>query len=209
MNFLEALFALLRRLFGKVQSVPPPDAAAEPVTNKLTASQLSLATGSRIDLATKWLPFLVAAMDEFDINTPARQSMFLSQIGHESGSLRYSSEIWGPSEAQKRYEGRVDLGNIETGDGSRFRGRGLLQITGRGNYTETGKALGVDLLSDPELLGLPELAARSAAWWWMAHGLNGIADTGDNLKATQRINGGTNGLTDRMARYEAAKRVFA
>ena len=189
--------------------MPPPDAAAEPVTNKLTASQLSLATGSRIDLATKWLPFLVAAMDEFDINTPARQSMFLSQIGHESGSLRYSSEIWGPSEAQKRYEGRVDLGNIETGDGSRFRGRGLLQITGRGNYTETGKSLGVDLLSDPELLGLPELAARSAAWWWMTHGLNGIADTGDNLKATQRINGGTNGLADRMARYEAAKRVFA
>ena len=209
MSALEALLGLLRRLFGKAQSVPTPDAVAEPVVSKLTAYQLSLATGSRIDLATKWLPFIVAAMDEFEINTPARKSMFLSQIGHESSSLRYSVERWGPTEAQERYEGRVDLGNTEKGDGSRFRGRGLIQITGRHNYDITGGSLGVDLLNNHELLGLPELAARSAAWWWVAHGLNEIADTGDNLKATKRINGGTNGLADRMARYEAAKQVFA
>ena len=148
-------------------------------------------------------------MAEFEIATPARQTMFLSQIGHESGSLRYSVEIWGPTPAQRRYEGRLDLGNTEPGDGSRFRGRGLIQTTGRANYVVTGKALGIDLVSRPELLGLPELAARSAAWWWRAHGLNEIADTGDNLKATKRINGGTNGLEDRMARYDTAKQVFA
>lgn len=175
----------------------------------MTPKQLALATGARIDLATEWLPFIAAAMAEFEIATPARQTMFLSQIGHESGSLRYSVEIWGPTLAQRRYEGRLDLGNTEPGDGSRFRGRGLIQTTGRANYVVTGKALGIDLVSRPELLGLPELAARSAAWWWRAHGLNEIADTGDNLKATKRINGGTNGLEDRMARYDTAKQVFA
>lgn len=175
----------------------------------MTPKQLALATGARIDRATEWLPFILAAMDEFEINTPARRAMFLSQIGHESGSLRYSVELWGPTPAQKRYEGRLDLGNTEPGDGSRFKGRGLIQTTGRANYVATAKALGVDVVSRPELLGLPEMAARSAAWWWKAHGLNEIADTGDNLKATKRINGGTNGLDDRMARFDAARQVFA
>ena len=175
----------------------------------MTPKKLAIATGARLDRATEWLPFITAAMAEFQINTPSRQSMFLSQIGHESGGLHWSVEIWGPTPAQSRYEGRLDLGNTEPGDGSRFRGRGLIQTTGRSNYAATGQALGVDLLSRPELLGLPELAARSAAWWWMAHGLNEIADTGDNLKATKRINGGTNGLDDRMARFESAKQVLA
>jgi putative chitinase len=175
----------------------------------MNAKQLALATGARLDRAAEWLPFIVAAMAEFDINTPARQTMFLAQIGHESGGLHWSVEIWGPTSAQSRYEGRKDLGNVQAGDGSRFRGRGLIQTTGRANYEATSKALGVDVVARPELLGLPELAARSAAWWWKAHGLNEIADTGDVLKATRRINGGTNGLPDRMARYEAAKQVFA
>lgn len=175
----------------------------------MTPKQLALATGARLDRATEWLPFITAAMSEFEINTTARKSMFLAQIGHESGSLRYSVELWGPTPAQRRYEGRKDLGNVQTGDGSRFRGRGLIQTTGRANYEATSKALGVDVVSQPELLGLPELAARSAAWWWKAHGLNEIADTGDNLKATKRINGGTNGLDDRMARFDAARQVFA
>lgn len=175
----------------------------------MNAKQLSLATGARLDRAAEWLPFIERAMAEFDINTPARQTMFLAQIGHESGSLRWSVEIWGPTPAQSRYEGRKDLGNVQAGDGSRFRGRGLIQTTGRANYEATSKALGVDVVARPELLGLPELAARSAGWWWKAHGLNEIADTGNVLQATRRINGGTNGLEDRVARYEAAKQVFA
>ena len=175
----------------------------------MTPRQLAIATGARIDRASEWLPFVAAAMAEFDIDTLARQAMFLAQIGHESGGLRWSVEIWGPTPAQNRYEGRRDLGNTQPGDGSRFRGRGLIQTTGRANYEATSRALGVDVVARPELLGLPELAARSAAWWWKAHGLNEIADTGDVLKATKRINGGTNGLDDRMARYEAARQVFA
>lgn len=175
----------------------------------MNAKQLALATGARLDRATEWLPYITAAMAEFDINTPARQSMFLAQIGHESGGLQWSVELWGPTPAQRRYEGRRDLGNVQAGDGSRFRGRGLIQTTGRANYAATGQALGVNLLLRPELLGLPPLAARSAGWWWRAHGLNEIADAGDVLRATRRINGGTNGLADRIARYAAAKEVFA
>lgn len=175
----------------------------------MDAQQLATAVNCRVSKATEWLPFLAQAMEEFEINTPARQAMFLAQIGHESGSLHYSAEIWGPTPAQARYEGRKDLGNTEAGDGSRFRGRGLIQITGRTNYEATGEALGLDLLASPELLAQPELAARSAAWWWKNHGLNEIADTGDNFRATKRINGGTNGLEDRMARFETAKQVFA
>ena len=175
----------------------------------MTPKQLALATGARIDRATEWLPFIESAMVEFDVNTPARKTMFLSQIGHESGGLRYAVEIWGPTPAQRRYEGRLDLGNTEPGDGSRFRGRGLIQTTGRANYAATGKALGLDLLLRPELLGLPPLAARSAAWWWKAHGLNEIADTGDVRKATRRINGGFNGLAERQALFSAAQAAFA
>lgn len=174
----------------------------------MSPQDLSKATGARIDRAKEWLPFIVDAMKEFHIDTPQRQAMFLSQIGHESGGLHWVVEIWGPTEAQKRYEVRHDLGNTQTGDGFKYRGRGLLQTTGRANYKDTGDALGVDLLSQPELLGQPALAARSAAWFWSAHGLNEIADTGDFVLATRRINGGTNGLLERLALYDAAQAVL-
>lgn len=175
----------------------------------MTPQQLARATGARIDRATEWLPYIVAAMAEYEINTPKRQAAFLAQIGHESGGLHWAVEIWGPTEAQRRYEGRKDLGNTEPGDGYKFKGRGLIQTTGRANYLATGKALGVYLLSDPSLLALPELAARSAGWYWQSRGLNELADVGDFRRITLRINGGTNGLTDRLALHEAAKAVFA
>jgi putative chitinase len=170
----------------------------------MTPKQLAIATGARIDRATRWLPHLEAAMAEFDINTPARQAAFLAQIGHESGGLHWTTEIWGPTPAQARYEGRKDLGNTVIGDGYRFRGRGLLQTTGRANYADTGAALGVDLLVAPEQLALPALAARSAAWFWKAHGLNELADVGDFKRVTLRINGGTNGYAERVALHAAA-----
>ena len=175
----------------------------------MTPKQIVVAAGARIDRATEFEPFLTAAMAEFEINTPQRQAMFLAQVGHESGGLKYTVEIWGPTPAQSRYEGRKDLGNVQTGDGYRFRGRGLLQTTGRFNYITTGAALDVDLIATPELLGQPELAARSAAWFWQTKGLNEIADRGDNLAATKRINGGFNGLADRQALYAAALQVLA
>lgn len=174
----------------------------------MTPQQLAQCTGARIDRAREFLPHIEAAMAEFDINTPERQAAFLAQIGHESGGLHWLVEIWGPSIAQAHYEGRADLGNTEPGDGFRFKGRGLLQTTGRANYQRTGDALGVDLLADPTLLATPELAARSAGWYWREHGLNALADAGNFMLVTRRINGGTNGLEERTALFEVAKTVL-
>ncbi len=174
----------------------------------MTPKELAMCTGARIDRATEWLPHIEAAMREFNISTPLRQAAFLAQIGHESGGLHWLVELWGPTIAQQHYEGRDDLGNTVPGDGLRYRGRGLLQITGRANYLATGKALGFDLIANPEKLAEPELASRSAAWWWSKHGCNEFADRQQFVLLTRRINGGTNGLDDRQRLYEIAKEVL-
>lgn len=158
--------------------------------------------GAKVDV---FLAPLNAAMAEFDINTPARQASFLSQVGHESGQLRYVREL----ASGAAYEGRKDLGNTQPGDGVRFRGRGLIQVTGRTNYTTAMMALDIDCVEHPELLEIPVNACRSAGWFWKTHGLNELADIGDQVKVTKRINGGTNGLADRLALFEVAKRVLA
>lgn len=155
--------------------------------------------------AAAFLAPLNAAMLEFGITTPARQASFLSQVGHESGQLRYVREL----ASGQAYEGRADLGNTQRGDGVRFRGRGLLQVTGRANYAACGKALGLDLLAKPELLEQAANACRSAGWFWQTRGLNFLADAGDQERVTRRINGGTNGLADRLALFAVAKRVMA
>lgn len=155
--------------------------------------------------ADVFLEPLNMAMSEFDINTPERQSAFLAQVGHESGQLRYVKEL----ASGDSYEGRKDLGNTEPGDGRRYKGRGLIQITGRANYASCGDALGLDLIVEPELLEQPINACRSAGWFWRSHGLNELADAGDFLRITKRINGGTNGLADRQALYAKAQEVFA
>ena len=168
----------------------------------LTATDLHIilpaATGGNIDRF--WRP-LNDAMDEFTINSPVRQAAFLAQIGHESGSLRYVREL----ASGEAYEGRADLGNTEPGDGIKFKGRGLLQITGRANYAECGSVLGEDLIGTPELLELPELASRSAGWFWSTRNCNEFADSGNFQKLTRRINGGLNGLTEREAIWKRAK----
>jgi putative chitinase len=174
----------------------------------MTPVDLSKATGARIDRATEWLPHIESAMDEYEINTPERQAAFLAQIGHESGGLHWIVELWGPTEAQHRYEGRADLGNTDPGDGFRYRGRGLIQTTGRANYQRTSDALGFDFIAEPERLADPVNATRSAGWFWKAHGLNELADAGDFERITRRINGGTNGLADRVALHEAALDVL-
>ena len=174
----------------------------------MTPEQLAECTGSTIANALLYLPQIELALGDFDINTPERQAAFLAQVGHESGGLRYVREIWGPTEAQMWYEGRKDLGNTEPGDGFKYRGRGLIQITGRANYAEVGEALATDLINSPELLEQPDMAVRSAMWFWKKHGLNELADVGDFARITIRINGGTNGLADRQALYAKAKDVM-
>ncbi|MBR7634860.1 glycoside hydrolase family 19 protein [Janthinobacterium lividum] len=155
--------------------------------------------------APAFLAPLNAAMLEFGMTTPARQASFLSQVGHESGQLRYVREL----ASGQAYEGRVELGNTQRGDGVRFRGRGLLQVTGRANYAACGKALGLDLLAQPELLEQTVNACRSAGWFWQTRGLNALADAGDQERVTRRINGGVNDLAARLALYREARKVLA
>jgi putative chitinase len=175
----------------------------------MTPRDLAEATGARIDRAQTFLPFLEDAMHEFSIDSPERQAAFLAQVAHESGSLHWLVEIWGPTATQARYETRYDLGNVAPGDGYKYRGRGLIQITGRGNYKKAGDALGANLIDSPELLGEPGLSCRSAAWFWKAHGCNQLADAGNFEAITRRINSGLNGYAERLGFWEKAKAVLA
>jgi predicted chitinase len=159
-----------------------------------------------------YLPSLEAAMTEFGIDAPPRAAAFLAQLAHESGQLRFMEEIWGPTAQQLRYEPAstlaTALGNTQTGDGKRFKGRGPIQITGRANYQRFGGLLGVDLLTTPEQAALPDLAFRIAGLFWSKKGLNELADqaTDDAFREiTRRINGGFNGLPDRQQFYAAAR----
>jgi len=200
LDFLTALFKA---------RVPAPVPEPAPVEQRsLTARDLAVATGAFIDRAREHLPHIIAAMDEFGIDTPVRQAAFLAQIGHESLGLHFLVEVWGPTVAQRRYEVRQDLGNNQPGDGFRYRGRGLIQLTGRGNYTQASAALGVDLVSNPELLGQSPLADRVAGWFWKSNNCNQFADSGDFEGLTKRINGGLNGYPDRLARWDKAKSVI-
>ena len=174
----------------------------------ITAQQLLQILPNAGQRAGVFVPALNTAMGKYQIITRERIAAFIAQVGHESGQLRYAREIWGPTSQQLGYEGRKDLGNTVAGDGSKYRGRGLIQITGRANYAECGEALALDLISHPELLELPQHAAMSAAWYWSSRGLNSLADKGDFLLITKRINGGTNGLADRQALYERALQVL-
>lgn len=152
----------------------------------------------------KYLPFLDKWMSHYEINTPLRKQAFLAQIGHESCQLLYSKELASGS----AYEGRKDLGNVQAGDGVNYKGRGLIQITGRDNYGRISKAFGVDFLNAPTLLQSPDMAVRSACWFWQQKKLNLLADLGTDeafVDITKKINGGTNGLEDRKKLYELCK----
>lgn len=157
-------------------------------------------------------PVLNVAMGAWGIVTPARQAAFLAQIGHESGQLRYVREL-----GNDKYLARYDTGALAArlgntpeadGDGQKYCGRGLVQITGRANYKACGEALGLDLIKSPELLEQPQHAAASAAWFWHSRGLNSLADQGDFVGITRKINGGTNGLADRQALWDKARQVL-
>lgn len=141
------------------------------------------------------------------IDTPLRQAHFLAQVGHESGEFRFRAEI-ANGEA---YQGRVDLGNLQPGDGRKFKGRGLIQLTGRANYGEYGRAIGreAELLATPELVETdPELCVDVAGWFWAKKNLNNLADVDDLTSLTKRVNGGLNGIDDRRRLLLRAKALL-
>lgn len=153
--------------------------------------------------ATVFVEALNHAMLEFGIDTPIRQAAFLANVAHETGSLRYLREIADGS----AYEGRKDLGNIYPGDGKKFPGRGLLQVTGRTNTETCLVSLGRPE-SDLAYLETPMGASRSAAWFWKWKNLNELADTGRFWSVCKTINGGTNGLDERIIGYVRCLKVF-
>ena len=146
----------------------------------------------------------------FGIDTSLCVSHFLAQVAHESGTGKWLREIWGPTAAQKGYEGRADLGNIQPGDGRRFAGRGLIQLTGRANYTEYSHDIYGDerAVDDPDMVARYPDAALAAGWFWSKRSLNALADTDDVRAVTKRVNGGYNGLADREAKLAKAKSLF-
>ena len=188
-----------------------------------------------LGIDSKWLDPLNATFNKYEINTPKRQAAFIGQCQHESNNfknleenLHYSASalmrVW-PSRfpdtdtaekyennpekiANKVYGGRADLGNSQDGDGWRFHGRGIIQLTGRSNYTVCGDAINRPLTDTPELLLQPENAAMSAGWFWNKKGLNACADVEDWLTMTKRINGGTLGLDQRISAIHRAMDIL-
>lgn len=159
------------------------------------------ATPPNIDL---FYPGLAAVFAKYDVSTPLRVAHFLAQISHESGDLQWRSEL----ASGQAYEGRADLGNTQPGDGPRFKGRGLIQLTGRANYAAYGKTIGVDLTVDgnwTKIADDPALCADVAGWYWANRKINAAADADDADKVTRLINGGLNGLDDRLQRLARAK----
>lgn len=162
-----------------------------------------IAAGVPRAIAVAETPRAERAMREFDVTSQARAQQFLAQVLHESGGLRFFEEI----ASGTAYEGRADLGNTRPGDGRRYKGRGPIQLTGRANYRWAGKQLGLPLEEHPELASTHVVGWRIAGLYWKSHGLNELADHGDIVTITHRINGGENGLASRRAYLARLQRV--
>lgn len=143
---------------------------------------------------------------QFGIETALQKAHFLAQVAHESDGFRTATEY----ASGRAYEGRADLGNVQPGDGTRFKGRGLIQLTGRENYAAFDHAMGQGglFLRNPDLVAQLPWSVSAAGWFWTRKGLNALADRDDVLAVTRRINGGTNGLEDRKRRLAHAKKLF-
>lgn len=147
---------------------------------------------------------LIPTLEKYEINTYLRIAHFLAQVIHESGSFRYTEEI----ASGAAYEGRKDLGNTSPGDGKRYKGRGLIQLTGKANYKQYSDYAKIDFVANPIKLAELKHAVDSAGWFWKTRGLNALADKNEFLKITKRINGGTNGLFDREQHFNRCRSIL-
>ena len=174
-------------------------------TQLLTLDQLiKIAPHSPKDNIARLIEPLNDTMARYAINTPLRICHFIAQIAHESDGF-YTTEEYADGSA---YEWRTDLGNTQRGDGKRYKGRGLMQITGRANYAEISRDLSVNFVANPNLLATPEYATLSAGWFWNKRNLNFYADRDNFERITRIINGGTNGFDDRYRYLMRGKQVF-
>lgn len=152
-------------------------------------------------------PHLDDFFAKYKINTLLRQAHFLAQAAHESAHFTTLEEIGGPSYFA-RYDGRKDLGNVKPGDGNRFHGRGIFQLTGRANYREMGKKLGLPLEQAPQLAADPENSLAIAGVYWNSRSISKLADKDDVRAVTKKINGGYNGIADRIDKLARAKKAL-
>jgi len=190
---------------------------------------------ARLGIHESWLLPLNETFERFNINTPLRKACFIGQCAHESGHFKFLEEnlnykadslmrVWpkrfnhalaqecahDPEKiANVAYADRMGNGDSESGDGYAYRGRGLIQLTGKVNYDAFGNAMGLDVLQNPDYLATPEGACLSAGWFWEHHGLNELADQNELEQMTKRINGGTLGLQERAALMQQALDVLS
>jgi predicted chitinase len=169
----------------------------------MSVLQAFLTAGVRPGIADAEAPRAEQAMLESEITTQPRAAMFIAQVLHESGGLNFFEEI----ASGASYEGRRDLGNVQPGDGRRYKGRGPIQLTGRANYRHFGQLLGLPLEREPQLAERHDIGWRIAAKYWDVRGLNPLADADQFVTVTKRINGGTNGLKNRIHYYAMVKPV--
>jgi len=202
----------------------------------ITKELLVASSTCNSDMADTWFQALDDAADQYQINNDKRVAMFIAQVGHESGGFAFTAEnlnysaaglmsVFGkyfpnlqvanayarqPEKIANRvYANRMGNGDEASGDGWKYRGHGLIQLTGKDNHAAFSAATGVDAVNHPELLEQPPAAAVSAGWFWDTRHLNEFCDAGDIITVTKRINGGTNGLDDRQARYNRALAALA
>ena len=190
---------------------------------------------ARLGIHESWLLPLNETFERFNINTPLRKACFIGQCAHESGHFKFLEEnlnykadslmrVWpkrfnhalaqecahNPEKiANVVYADRMGNGDSESGDGYAYRGRGLIQLTGKVNYDAFGNAMGLDVLENPDYLATPEGACLSAGWFWEHHGLNELADQNELEQMTKRINGGTLGLQERATLMQQALDVLS
>ena len=202
----------------------------------MTSEELAQALKMSPAKAEEWIEAINETFERFDINTPLRQASFLGQVAHESAgftalkeNLNYSAEgltkVWpkrfpsldaaqpyhrNPEKiANKVYADRMGNGDEASGEGFAYRGRGLIQLTGKTNYQLAGDSLDVDFVSEPDLVSSPKYAALTAGWFWDKNKLNELADAQNWTGLTKKINGGTHGLDDRISRTENAMTALA
>ena len=144
---------------------------------------------------------LAPTLDRYEINTRLRIAHFMGQVTHECAGFRTTEEF----ASGAAYEGRTDLGNSQRGDGKRYKGRGLIQLTGRHNYKAIGRVLDIALEDDPDLAAEPVISLKIACEYWKKRNINLSADRDDLIKATKLVNGGLNGLNDRRKYLQKAK----
>jgi len=209
------------RLFVLREDAPPepnliiaPATYGAPAKTYVTLNQMLEIIGSQQhqDRIQAMMPGINETCDRFQINTPLRIAHFFGQILHESGGFRWLREIWGPTDAQRRYEPQSrlarDLGNEHPGDGKRYMGRGVIQLTGRYNYKQFSDAMGMDFVSNPDLVASPQYAVLVGGWYWDTRKINSAADQDDLTRVTRLVNGGKNGLADRRRYLDRAKKVL-